>query len=334
MSRELSLIQGPPGTGKSHTGEKIIKVLLGNKKKANLWPILCVCYTNHALDQLLEHLLDDGTKRIIRMGSRSKSERLQDLNLSTVVRAFDRTKSEKTTLYRVEQTIRDVVRQTNDLLMELSGSDSWRTVRNFLATTYPRQHEEVFGKTEDGWEMVNHQAEKIIDRWRTGGSHSETQSRQLDALNQAQLSSIGHAERRLVYRHWLKSIRDSIISRIIKLHEEYARAIEQRDRVRRDVDLRCLQQADIIRVTTTGLARNMDLLRKLRCKVMLCEEAGEVLEAHKLTALLPPVEHAILIGDHLQLRPQIQNYELQSTNPRGEQYSLDMSLFNHPMRLI
>lgn len=31
--------------------------------------------------------------------------------------------------------------------------------------------------------------------------------------------------------------------------------------------------------------------------------------------------------DHLQLRPQIQNYDLQSTNPRGQQYSLDMSLF-------
>lgn len=31
--------------------------------------------------------------------------------------------------------------------------------------------------------------------------------------------------------------------------------------------------------------------------------------------------------DHFQLRPQIQNYDLQSTNPRGEQYSLDMPLF-------
>lgn len=69
------------------------------------------------------------------------------------------------------------------------------------------------------------------------------------------------------------------------------------------------------------------VLRKLRSKVVICEEAGEVLEAHILTALLPSVEHAVLIGDHLQLRPQIQNYELQSTNPRGEQYSLDTSLF-------
>jgi superfamily I DNA and/or RNA helicase len=48
---------------------------------------------------------------------------------------------------------------------------------------------------------------------------------------------------------------------------------------------------------------------------MLCEEAGEVLEAHTLTAFLPGVEHAILIGDHEQLCPQINNYELQHDNP-------------------
>ena len=53
----LALIQGPPGTGKSYTGVAIIKALLKNRKAANLGPIICVCYTNHALDQLLEHLV-------------------------------------------------------------------------------------------------------------------------------------------------------------------------------------------------------------------------------------------------------------------------------------
>lgn len=57
-----------------------------------------------------------------------------------------------------------------------------------------------------------------------------------------------------------------------------------------------------------------------------------MLEAHPLTALLPSVEHAILIGDHLQLRPQIQNYDLQSTSPRGERYSLDLSMFERLVR--
>ncbi|TKA64059.1 hypothetical protein B0A55_09815 [Friedmanniomyces simplex] len=50
LSRFLALIQGPPGTGKSYTGVQLIKILLDDKKAGKLGPIICVCYTNHALD--------------------------------------------------------------------------------------------------------------------------------------------------------------------------------------------------------------------------------------------------------------------------------------------
>jgi superfamily I DNA and/or RNA helicase len=94
-----------------------------------------------------------------------------------------------------------------------------------------------------------------------------------------------------------------------------------------ELDLRVLQQASIIGVTTSGLARNLDLLRGVDAKVLICEEAGEVLEAHMLTALLPSVEHCMLIGDHQQLRPQVQNFDLSSESRSGGQYALDVSLF-------
>ncbi|KAK0716812.1 hypothetical protein B0T26DRAFT_811960 [Lasiosphaeria miniovina] len=259
-TQEFSLIQ-----------EKIIKVLLGNKDKAKLGPILC----------LLEHLLDDRITEVIRIGSRSKSERLQDLNLRAVAKLFGRTKSEKAGL-------------TRRLIRQLSGSDFWRTVKTFLAEIFPTYHRELFGMDE-----------RIVEKWLNAGATTPAHPRTPEALNR----------RRSTYDQWLRAIRDPIITQIISSHREYAEMIDERD------------QANIVGVTTTGLARNLGLLRKLRCKVLLCEEAGEVLEAHILTALLPSVEQAILIGDHLQLRPQIQNYDLQSSNPRGEQYSLDMSLF-------
>ena len=41
---------------------------------------------------------------------------------------------------------------------------------------------------------------------------------------------------------------------------------------------------------------------------MLVEEAGQVLEAHILGSLVPSIEHMILIGDPLQLRPTLNNY--------------------------
>lgn len=327
LSRELSLIQGPPGTGKSYTGEKIIKVLLANKDRSLIGPILCVCYTNHALDQLLEHLLDDRIDKIIRMGSRSKSERLQNLNLRIVAQKSDRTKSEKSSLYQMERELENLKGEIEASLHRLSTSDSPNSIRLFLAQAFPRHHDMLFGHDEDGWITVVDKPQTVMRRWLAGGSRDSTQCRHLDILKETGLFTMTNRERVLLHQYWLSSIMDPIIRTVTNLQEEHAQLIERRSRVRSDVDLRCLSQANIIGVTTTGLAKNLTLLRKLRSKVMLCEEAGEVLEGHILTALLPSIEHAILIGDHLQLRPQIQNYDLQSTNPRGQQYSLDTSLF-------
>lgn len=50
--------------------------------KANVYPILVVCYTNHALDQFLCHLLNSNITEIVRIGSQSKEARLEPYNLS------------------------------------------------------------------------------------------------------------------------------------------------------------------------------------------------------------------------------------------------------------
>lgn len=80
-------------------------------------------------------------------------------------------------------------------------------------------------------------------------------------------------------------------------------------------------------MTTTGLAGRIATLRHVRCKVVICEEAGEVLEPHILSALLPGVEHFIQIGDHQQLRPQINNHKLSLEGPHRSLYQLDRSQF-------
>lgn len=327
LSREFSLIQGPPGTGKSYTGEAIIKVLLRNKNKCSLGPILCVCYTNHALDQLLEHLLDDGISNIIRIGSRSKSDRLQALNLRLVSQLIDnRTSSEKSRLYDMALELDRVTASIKQSLRQLSTSNVPHILKEYLAGAFPGHHDILFGIDEDGWRRVD-KPHDIIRKWLAGGSRDSSHCRDLDILVETDLFTMSNAERRELHQHWMKNSVASFVRTTTRLQEQHTKLIEHRSRIRSDIDLRCLYQASIIGVTTTGLAKNIHLLSKLKSKVMLCEEAGEVLEAHILTALLPSIEHAILIGDHLQLRPQIQNYDLQSTNPRGRQYSLDTSLF-------
>lgn len=97
LSRNLALIQGPPGSGERFTGVALIKNLLKNRDEAHLGPIICVCYTNHALDQLLEHLVADDIKHIIRLGSRSKSQVLEPLSLRQVSQGVDKTRIERHT---------------------------------------------------------------------------------------------------------------------------------------------------------------------------------------------------------------------------------------------
>jgi len=94
-----------------------------------------------------------------------------------------------------------------------------------------------------------------------------------------------------------------------------------------EVDRRVLATADVIGVTTSGLAKRISVLRHINAQVIVCEEAGEVLEAHLLSALIPSVEHLIQIGDHQQLRPQINNFELSLESHQGKEFQLDRSQF-------
>ncbi|XP_046361756.2 NFX1-type zinc finger-containing protein 1-like isoform X1 [Haliotis rufescens] len=103
LNNEIALIQGPPGTGKTMMGIRIAEVLLSNKV---MWqgqspyplmqthradsglhhegkgPLLLVSYTNHALDQFLQLLLNSPVmdscqdQDIIRVGSRCEVEEL------------------------------------------------------------------------------------------------------------------------------------------------------------------------------------------------------------------------------------------------------------------
>jgi hypothetical protein len=329
LQHRIGLIQGPPGTGKSYTGVTLIRVLLANKKqgKTNLGPVLCVTYTNHALDQLLDALIDKGvTSQIIRIGSQSKSDQLKFLNLRHIAKDAEKTKREREDQYRLHCEIEECEEEFSALKI---NQDLLAThLIPHLHEVYPRYYSGLFGKDEDGWETVQHgKPSDVIRHWvQAGGPGDEI--RHFDVLMSLNPSQLSQKEREALYQIWTKEVIKLVHDKVTQLCSAHHRAKANFDNVRDEVDLRCLADADVIGVTTSGLARNLNMLRKLQCKVVMCEEAGEVLEAHLLTALLPSIEHAILIGDHLQLRPQVQNYELSRENPRGgEKYSLDVSLF-------
>ena len=87
LTQEIAVIQGPPGTGKTYIGLKIVEGLLQNR---HIWdphrstPILVMCYTNHALDQFLEGIIDTECFEVIRVGGQCKNQKVDACNLSKV----------------------------------------------------------------------------------------------------------------------------------------------------------------------------------------------------------------------------------------------------------
>lgn len=336
LTRALAMIQGPPGTGKSYVGVALIKVLLANKKiskttladptKADIGPVLCVCYTNHALDQLLEHLVEDGVKQVIRIGSRSKSEILEPLNLREVCRKMEQTKAEKEAYYHRAKDLEQHEKALNEAMIRLRSSYSLPAIKAYLQKHHIAHYRELFGKDDEGFELVKHGKKVVIGKWIDSGSNGQVE-RPIATLQRSSLHAMSRKERQTLHQHWLSEILKERKRIFVSILQDFQSARESLGRLRTEMDLRCLRQSNVIGVTTSGLARNLDLLRRCQPKVMLCEEAGEVLEAHTLTAFLPSIEHAILIGDHLQLRPQVQDYGLSVESARGVKHSLDLSLF-------
>ena len=83
-----------------------------------------------------------------------------------------------------------------------------------------------------------------------------------------------------------------------------------------------LQRANIIGMTTTGLSKYRPLIASLKPKIVLIEEAAEVIEAPVTAACIDSLEHLILVGDHQQLQGHCNERELE-----GEPYNLNMSMF-------
>jgi hypothetical protein len=330
LCRSVALIQGPPGTGKSYTGVALMKVLMENKKAAKLGPILCVTFTNHALDQILEHLVDAGVEQVIRIGSRSKSERLSAVNLRAVAQKEPWTKLEGRERWMHKQNADNFRLLASEGLRELQDFSDV-SVLTFLKDKHPSYHAQLVGPEmdDDGFELVqNKRAAVGLGPWLQGAPRSSPMPGGDRAHD---IFSFSVAERQRLYYDWAEEILDPIQRSFLANLKAYEDAKAGINKIRAEVDHRVLAGANVIGVTTSGLARNLDLLRRLNSKVLVVEEAGEVLEAHLLTAMLPSIEHAILVGDHQQLRPKAQNYELSAENPRSE-VKMDISLFERLVR--
>ena len=124
-----------------------------------------------------------------------------------------------------------------------------------------------------------------------------------------------------LYQYWSHQlIRDNKL-KTQHMAEEYLQACRDFEETKHELGLHILQSADIIGMTTTGAAKHNYILQRICPKIVVIEEAAEVLESHIVSCLSSGAQQLVLIGDHKQLRPKPNTYEL------SKDYKMDISLF-------
>ena len=124
-----------------------------------------------------------------------------------------------------------------------------------------------------------------------------------------------------LYRLWRKRAEEHHQKLFKTRQGEYDQAVERKQEIARMEEYEILRKACVIGMTTTCAAKYRSILKEIRPRIVIVEEAAEVLEAHIIASLTPGCQHLILIGDHQQLRPTPAVHDL------AKRYKLDVSLF-------
>ncbi|XP_053098833.1 LOW QUALITY PROTEIN: NFX1-type zinc finger-containing protein 1-like [Hemicordylus capensis] len=173
---------------------------------------------------------------------------------------------------------------------------------------------------EAGWEVQQGQKKKMKRKVKAE-LHKPHALTEAEAEAVRDVWQLDLSARWQLYRHWLQKYQAEIRHRLLNHGESYQSAAERLAGLHLQQDLRILQTAWIVGMTTTGAARYRQVLQEVAPRVIIVEEAAEVLEAHTITTLSSACQHLILIGDHQQLRPSANVYDL------AKNFHLEVSLF-------
>ncbi|ETM51997.1 hypothetical protein L914_04280 [Phytophthora nicotianae] len=326
LSSRVACIQGLPGSGKSFIGSMLTQVIV----EAKASPVLVVCYTNHALDQFLCHLLDIGITSLVRIGGQCKEPRLEKYNLNNLPKTFQR--YELKLLYEKLDENADAIALALRELSSNTRRPTWKALKWFLETNYPDVYDYFAERNselyEDGWEVAG--CDDILDYWIQGEDLSASQRRgprQGGWMRDSNVWMWSLAKRRGALAEWVGDLRTGRVEDLIAAQKAYWETMKKIETVRQQADVEVLKRVQIIGMTTTGVAKNQQKIAAVVPPVVICEEAGEVLEAQLMACLSPSCQQLVLIGDHKQLRPHIADYNLSVESTNGKRFALDVSLF-------
>ena len=234
---------------------------------------------------------------------------------------------------QVEENLSNVASgDAYDLGAHDEDNDGWTTV------TYKRKQNKKFAwlQTEDegskerlsnmgGTKKKKRNATKILSKENISELKDklkkETMMSPEEAMNVGNIWNLSRSQRLQLYHFWIESYRDRYRVEIQRSEQDYRTLCEELKEVKFRAKEEVLRRATVIGMTTTGAAKYHSALQRIAPRIVVIEEAAEVMESHIITSLSHNTKHTILIGDHKQLRPKATVYEL------ARKYNLEVSLF-------
>ena len=188
----------------------------------------------------------------------------------------------------------------------------------FAPDTYDQRQD------ENGWNVVQISKDERKSRIKRGYLNQPMTQREANTVRNIWQLSL--KRRWSLYLHWVNELIRANKMLIADKVLRYNDACKEYMKSNQEIDGFVIQTADIVGMTTTGAAKHNHILSNMLPKVVIIEEAAEVFEAHVFTSLTPSVQQLIMIGDHKQLRPKANCYNLE------KDYAFCVSLFERLAR--
>lgn len=316
------------GTGKSFIGALATHFII---KTTNL-KILVITYTNHAEDQFLEDLLDLGIEEdvMVRLGSKSTTK-TASLLLSAQQCGYRRNKDAWAVIDALKNEAGLQSEELRDAFTKYQARPFFKDIQDHLE--FSEDDSRFFEAFEipsdnDGFKKIGKKGKNIAhdylyENWKSG--HGPGVFKEHALRQHPDVWKIAPPLRKKLIEKWFSAILHEKVERVRELARQYDFTQERLDGAFNESKAQVLRGKRIIGCTTTAAAKYTKLITSAQPDIVIVEEAGEIQESHIVTALTPTVKQLILIGDHKQLRPKINNYNL--TVEKGDGYDLNRSLF-------
>lgn len=176
-------------------------------------------------------------------------------------------------------------------------------------------------KDQNGWTTVQISASKRKSLMNKGLKRQPMSH--ADVLGVHDVWELSIKEKWQLYCFWLNKYIRLCKGQVKRQADIYNIACEYYREAKNEIDCYVInsQHVDVIGMTTTGAAKHHHILEGIHPKIVIFEEAAEIFEAHVVTSLPASVQQVVLIGDHKQLQPKPNCYDL------GKDYNFAVSLF-------